>query len=108
MIRISVASYNNEAAAIPVTAVFDRTPKTFGRSPDNHLVLADSRNLVSRTQASVKSDGLRHTITNLSRATPLLLNGAEIAPDVEQCFHSARCRCCRRTGTRRRHGQQPC
>ena len=81
MIKISVISYNNVAPEQPLSAVFGREPKTLGRSEENYFVLADPRNLVSRTQAEIKSDGIRQTITNLSRANPILLNGHEI--DVE-------------------------
>jgi len=81
MIKISVISYNNVAPELPLSAVFGREPKTLGRSEENYFVLADPRNLVSRTQAEIKSDGIRQTITNLSRANPILLNGHEI--DVE-------------------------
>lgn len=81
MIKISVISYNNVAPEQPMSAVFGREPKTLGRSEENYFVLADPRNLVSRTQAEIKSDGIRQTITNLSRANPILLNGHEI--DVE-------------------------
>ena len=46
-----------------------------GRSDSNYLVLPDPKRYVSRLQASVKSDGARHTITNLSQANPILVNG---------------------------------
>lgn len=83
MIKISVVSYNNEAPAAAPSAVFDREGRTLGRSKDNYVVLDDPKNLVSRTQALVKSDGVRHTIINLSRATPILVNGREIYADRE-------------------------
>ncbi|MFJ2987354.1 type VI secretion system-associated FHA domain protein TagH [Collimonas sp. NPDC087041] len=83
MIKINVVSYNNVAPELPLAAVFGREPKTLGRSEENYFILLDSRNLVSRIQAEVKSDGLRHTITNLSRANPILLNGHEIDPESE-------------------------
>jgi FHA domain-containing protein len=83
MIKISVVSYNNEVPAAASSAVFDREGKTLGRSRDNYFVLDDPKNLVSRTQALVRSDGVRHTITNLSRATPILINGQEIDADRE-------------------------
>jgi FHA domain-containing protein len=83
MIKISVVSYNNVAPELPLSAVFGREPKTLGRSEENYFVLADPRNLVSRTQAAIKSDGIRQTITNLSRANPILLNGHEIDAERE-------------------------
>ncbi|HWW05772.1 type VI secretion system-associated FHA domain protein TagH [Collimonas sp.] len=83
MIKISVVSYNNVAPELPLSAVFGREPKTLGRSEENYFVLADPRNFVSRTQAAIKSDGVRQTITNLSRANPILLNGHEIDAERE-------------------------
>ncbi|SDY48548.1 FHA domain protein [Collimonas sp. OK242] len=83
MIKISVVSYNNVAPEAPLSAVFGREPKTLGRSEENYFVLADPRNFVSRTQAAIKSDGVRQTITNLSRANPILLNGHEIDAERE-------------------------
>lgn len=88
MIKISVVSYNNEVPATAQSAIFDRQPKTLGRSMNNHFVLEDPKNLMSRTQASVKSDGVRHTITSLSRATPVVLNGQELDPDREYHLRS--------------------
>lgn len=78
MIKITAVSYNNQASLDPLSAVFGRDGGTLGRSDDNFFVLPDPKNLVSRIQASVKSDGSRHTITNLSQANPILLNGKEI------------------------------
>jgi len=78
MIKITAVSYNNQASLAPLSAVFGRDGGTLGRSDDNFFVLPDPKNLVSRIQASVKSDGSRHTITNLSQANPILLNGKEI------------------------------
>jgi FHA domain-containing protein len=83
MIKISVISYNNVAPELPLSAVFGREPRTLGRSDENHFVLADPRNFVSRIQAAIKSDGIRQTITNLSRANPILLNGQEIDAERE-------------------------
>jgi FHA domain-containing protein len=88
MIKISVVSYNNEIPAAPASAVFDREGRTVGRSRDNFFVLDDPKNLVSRTQARIKSDGLRHTITNLSRATPIMVNGREIPSEREHELRS--------------------
>ncbi|WP_395823288.1 type VI secretion system-associated FHA domain protein [Collimonas sp.] len=83
MIKINVVSSNSVAPAPPLSAVFGREPKTLGRSEENHFILPDFRNYVSRTQAAVKSDGVQHKITNLSRANPILLNGHEINPECE-------------------------
>jgi FHA domain-containing protein len=78
MIKITAVSYNNQATPAPLSAVFGRDGGTLGRSEDNFFILQDPKNLVSRIQASIKSDGARHTITNLSQANPILLNGKEI------------------------------
>jgi FHA domain-containing protein len=83
MIKLTVVSYNNEAPAFPVSATFGREGGTMGRSKDNYFVLDDPKNLVSRTQAFVKSDEGRHTITNLSHANPVLVNGHEIDAERE-------------------------
>ena len=83
MIKITVASYNNQAVQTPLSAVFGRDGGTLGRSDDNRLVLPDPKNLVSRTQASVRSEGGRHTIVNLSTSNPILVNGTEIGFERE-------------------------
>jgi FHA domain-containing protein len=79
MIKISVVSYNNEISSDPLSAVFGPAGASIGRSNDNFLVLQDPKRYVSRLQASVKSDGVRHSIINLSQANPILVNGEEIA-----------------------------
>jgi len=85
MIKISVVSYNNEPPSEPLTAVFGPAGASIGRSNDNFMVLQDPKRYVSRLQASVKSDGSRHSIVNLSQANPILVNGEEIVmgQDVE-------------------------
>lgn len=83
MIKIVVVAYNNEEPTLPMSAVFGHEGATLGRSEDNYFVLPDSRHYVSRLQASIKSDGERHTITNLSKANPILINGQEIDSDRE-------------------------
>jgi len=88
MIKITAVSYNNQASLTPLSAVFGRDGGTLGRSDENFFVLPDPKNLISRVQASVKSDGARHTITNLSQASPILLNGKEIEFDREYSFNA--------------------
>ena len=78
MIKISAVSYNNQRALEPLSAVFGRESATLGRSNENFFVLPDAKHLVSRVQASIKSDGQQHTIVSLSRANPVVLNGAEL------------------------------
>ena len=87
MIKLTAVSYNNQASSTPLSAVFGRDGGTMGRSEDNYFVLPDPKNLVSRVQASIKSDGTRHLITNLSQANPILLNGKEIDFDREYAFN---------------------
>lgn len=78
MIKIAVISYNNQPPSSPLSAIFGKSGGTLGRSDDNDFVLPDIKRHVSRLQASIKSDGKRHTIVNLSRANPILVNGQEI------------------------------
>jgi predicted component of type VI protein secretion system len=78
MIKITVSSYNNEASAQTLSAIFGPKGGTIGRSEENDFVLPDPKRYVSRTQASIKNDGEHYTITNLSQASPILINGQEI------------------------------
>lgn len=87
MIKISVVSYNNDIFPTELFAEFGVEAKTLGRSEDNYFVLEDARHLVSRFQASVQSDGTHHTITNLSLANPLVLNGVEIEANLATALH---------------------
>ncbi len=83
MIKIAVSCYNDVAPIPPISAVFGQERKTLGRSANNFLVLSDPTHEVSRSQAAVWSDGIRHTLVNLSRATPIRINGIEIEADKE-------------------------
>ena len=78
MIKITAVSYNNTPLSPPLSATFGRTGGTLGRSDENAFVLPDARHIVSRIQAEIRSDGTRHTISNLSRATPMMVNGSEL------------------------------
>ena len=78
MIKITVLSYNDQTSILPLFAVFGRDGGTVGRGDDNFFVLPDPKHHVSRLQASIKSDGTRHAISNLSQANPILVNGREI------------------------------
>ena len=86
MIKITVVSYNNQRSLTPLSAIFDREGGTLGRSTENFFVLPDSKHLVSRVQALVKSDGEKHTIISLSQANPVLLNGVELVFERETPF----------------------
>ncbi len=88
MIKLTAVSYNNQASLTPLSAVFGREGGTLGRSDENFFVLPDPKNLISRVQASVKSDASHHTITNLSQASPILLNGKELEFDREYAFNA--------------------
>jgi FHA domain-containing protein len=78
MIKITAVSYNNTPLSKPLSAIFGRTGGTLGRSEENAFVLPDSKHIVSRRQAEVRSDGAQHVIANLSRATPMMINGTEL------------------------------
>jgi FHA domain-containing protein len=87
MIEISVVTYNNAAPSQALSARFDAHGGTIGRSDDNRFVLPDPKHHVSRFQASIKSDGEQHAITNLSHANPTRLNGIELPCDVAHPLH---------------------
>ncbi len=78
MIKITAVSYNNIALAQPLSAIFGRTGGTLGRSEENAFVLPDSKLVVSRRQAEIRIEGAQHLIANLSRATPMTVNGTEL------------------------------
>jgi predicted component of type VI protein secretion system len=83
MIRLAVATYDHAAPAAPMAALFGPERRTIGRAEDSHFVLPDARNEVARAQAAVWSDGARHMIASLSDATPVRLNGVEMASGAE-------------------------
>lgn len=78
MLKLAVASYDNAAPSAPLAALFGRERRTLGRGEDNFFVLPDPSLEVARAQAALWHDGARHRIVNLSDATPLSLNGAEL------------------------------
>ena len=81
MIKIAVALYDHTVPTEPLAAVFGEQRQNIGRSDDNFLVLPDPNNEVSRAQASVWSDATGHWLLNLSQATPMRVNGREVAAD---------------------------
>lgn len=83
MIKICVISYNNEMATEPLSATFGPAGGSLGRGSDNSLILPDPKCHISRRQASIKSDGRRHSIMNLSQVSPILINGKKIALAVD-------------------------
>lgn len=78
MIKITAVSYNNMPLSQPLSATFGRSGGTLGRSEENVFVLPDSKHIVSRQQAEIRTDGAQHVIANLSRATPMMVNGIEL------------------------------
>jgi FHA domain-containing protein len=88
MIKISVISYDNQASDNPPSAVFGPAGGSLGRGSDNELILPDPKCNISRRQASIKSDGMRHSIMNLSQVSPIRINGKKIplAADVDLQF----------------------
>jgi FHA domain-containing protein len=88
MIKISVISYDNHAAEHPSSAVFGPAGGSLGRGSDNELVLPDPKCNISRRQALIKSDGMRHSIMNLSQVSPIRINGKKIplAADIDLQF----------------------
>ena len=88
MIKISVISYDNEMVIEPLSAVFGPSGGSMGRGSDNGLILPDPKCHISRRQASIKSDGRRHSIMNLSQVSPIWINGkkTELAVDAELQF----------------------
>jgi predicted component of type VI protein secretion system len=78
MLKLAVASYDNAAPAAPLAAIFGHERLTLGRGEDNFFVLPDPAREVARAQAALWHDGARHRVANLSDATPLSVNGAEL------------------------------
>lgn len=78
MIKITAVSYNNTPLSPPLSMIFGRGGGTLGRSEENAFVLPDSRHIVSRVQAEISTDGSQNVISNLSRATPITVNGIEL------------------------------
>ena len=88
MIKISVISYDKETAQESLSAVFGPAGGSFGRGSDNALILPDPNCHISRRQAAIKSDGMRHSIMNMSQVSPIWVNGKKIplATDVDLQF----------------------
>ena len=88
MIKISVISYDKQVAEVPLSAIFGPAGGSMGRGSDNALILPDPNCHISRRQASIKSDGARHSIMNLSQISPIRINGKKIplAADIDLQF----------------------
>ena len=72
---IRVVSRLGKPLAAPMQAVFGPAGGTLGRSPDCTLSLPDPNRHISRQQARVDVSGATATITCLSEANALLVNG---------------------------------
>ena len=88
MIKIRVISYDKQATTASLSAVFGPSGGSMGRGSDNSLILPDPKCHISRRQASIKSDGMSHSIMNLSQVSQILINGKKIplAADVDLQF----------------------
>ena len=88
MIKISVISYDKQAVQEPLSAVFGPAGGSMGRGSDNSLILPDPNCHISRRQASIKSDGMRHSIMNLSQVSQIRINGKKtpLAADIDLHF----------------------
>ncbi len=88
MIKIRVISYDKQAIPEPLSAVFGPSGGSMGRGSDNSLILPDPKCHISRRQASIKSDGMCHSIMNLSQVSQIRINGKKtpLATDVDLQF----------------------
>jgi FHA domain-containing protein len=84
MIEIQAINYNGRPPASEMRGVFGPEGGTLGRGPDNRLSLPDPARHVSRVQASIRFDGSRYLISNVSAANPLFVNEEEIESGVER------------------------
>ena len=75
---IRVVSRMGRPLAVPMQASFGAGGGTLGRSPDCTLTLPDESRHVSRRQARVDVSGGVASITCLSAANPLIVNGEEL------------------------------
>jgi len=86
MIEIQAINYNGRPPTSELRGVFGPEGGTFGRGPDNKLSLPDPARHVSRIQASIRFDGSRYLISNVSAANPLFLNEEEIESGIERAI----------------------
>jgi FHA domain-containing protein len=86
MIEIQAINYNGRPPTSELRGVFGPEGGTFGRGPDNKLTLPDPARHVSRVQASIRFDGSRYLISNVSAANPLFVNEEEVESGVERAI----------------------
>jgi FHA domain-containing protein len=84
MIEIQAINYKGRPTTTELRGVFGPEGGTLGRGPDNRLSLPDPARHVSRVQASIRFDGSRFLISNVSAANPLFVNEEEIESGVER------------------------
>lgn len=79
MIALKVVSINGRAPASPLSANFDETGGSVGRSTRSTLVLLDPRRRISRLHAAILFRGRKYAIKNMSAAAPIYLNERPLA-----------------------------
>ena len=82
MISISVVSHNRQPVAPPLTAQFDETGGSIGRSDSNLLVLPDPERSISRVHAQVVFRGGAYAIVDRG-SNPVLVNGRAVGNGSE-------------------------
>jgi type VI secretion system FHA domain protein len=87
MIEIQAFNYNGRPPPSELRGIFGPEGGTLGRGPDNQLTLPDPARHVSRVQASIRFDGTRYLIANVSTANPIFLNEEEIESGAERPIH---------------------
>ena len=82
MISISVASYNGQAVAPPLSAQFDETGGSIGRADSNQLVLPDPERTISRVHAQVVFRAGAYAIVDRG-SNPVQVNGRPVGNGQE-------------------------
>ena len=82
MISISVASYNGQAAAKPLSAQFDETGGSIGRADSNQLVLPDPERSISRVHAQVVFRAGAYAVVDRG-SNPVQVNGRAVGNGQE-------------------------
>ena len=82
MISISVASYNGQAVAPPLSAAFDETGGSIGRADSNQLVLPDPERQISRVHAQVVFRAGAYAVVDRG-SNPVQVNGRPVGNGQE-------------------------
>lgn len=72
-------SLDERALSQPLTARFDAQGGSIGRADHNTLALPDPERVISRIQAEISSNAQTFTITNVSRANPIVVAGRSLS-----------------------------